>query len=56
MGQVSRVECKEKGERMKNKIVVLTISALIFALSGSSHAQQPKKVPRIGYVTAGGSE
>ena len=40
---------------MKNKIVVLTISALIFALSGSSHAQQPKKVPRIGYVTAGGS-
>ena len=39
---------------MKNKIVVLTISALIFA-SAAPRSPTAEKVPRIGYVTAGGS-
>jgi ABC-type uncharacterized transport system substrate-binding protein len=37
---------------MKQKITVLTLSAMLFALSYSASAQQPKKVPRIGYLAA----
>jgi putative ABC transport system substrate-binding protein len=37
---------------MKKKIFALTLSAMLFALSYSASAQQPKKVPRIGYVSA----
>jgi hypothetical protein len=36
---------------MKRKITVLTLGALLFALSGSVQAQQPKKVFRIGYLS-----
>ena len=36
---------------MKRKISILTLSAMVFALSFPSQAQQPTKVPRIGYVT-----
>jgi putative ABC transport system substrate-binding protein len=36
---------------MKRKITVLTLSALLFALCFSVEAQQPKKVPRIGYLS-----
>jgi putative ABC transport system substrate-binding protein len=36
---------------MKRKITVLTLSALLFALCLSAHAQQPKKMPRIGLIT-----
>jgi ABC-type uncharacterized transport system substrate-binding protein len=36
---------------MKQKITVLTLSAMLFALSLPAHAQQPKKVPRIGYLS-----
>ena len=35
---------------MKKKITVLTLCAMLFALCSSVEAQQPKKVPRIGYL------
>jgi putative ABC transport system substrate-binding protein len=34
------------------KIAVFALSALLFALCPSASAQQPKKVPRIGFLTA----
>jgi putative ABC transport system substrate-binding protein len=37
---------------MKKKIAVFALSALLFALCPSASAQQPKKVPRIGFLTA----
>jgi len=37
---------------MKIKIIVLTLSALLFALSVSAHAQQAGKIFRIGFLTA----
>ena len=36
---------------MKKKITVLTLCAMLFALCSSAEAQQPKKVPRIGYLS-----
>jgi putative ABC transport system substrate-binding protein len=36
---------------MKKKITRLAVCALLFALCGSVHAQQPNKTPRIGYLT-----
>jgi putative ABC transport system substrate-binding protein len=36
---------------MKKKITVVTLCAILFALSFSAHAQQPGKVPRIGYLS-----
>jgi putative ABC transport system substrate-binding protein len=44
-----RVERAEK--RMKKEITVLTLCAMLFAPSYSASAQQPKKVPRIGYLS-----
>ena len=38
---------------MKRKITVLTLCALLFALCFQAQAQQPKKVPRIGYLPSG---
>ena len=38
------------GKNMKRKITVLTLSALLLALCLSAEAQQPTKVPRIGYL------
>jgi hypothetical protein len=35
---------------MKKKIPVLTLSAMLFALCLRAEAQQPKKIPRIGYL------
>jgi putative ABC transport system substrate-binding protein len=35
---------------MKTKSAVLTLSTLLFALCVSTEAQQPKKIPRIGYL------
>src|SRR5262245_13497007 len=35
---------------MKTKITVLTLCAMLFALSVPSQAQQPTKIPRIGYL------
>jgi len=37
---------------MKKKITVFAVSAMLFALCGSVDAQQPKKLPRIGYLTS----
>ena len=37
---------------MKKKITVLNLSALLFALCPSAEAQQPKKIPRIGFLGA----
>jgi putative ABC transport system substrate-binding protein len=37
---------------MKKKIIVLTLCAMLFALCASASAQQPKKVPRIGYLSS----
>ena len=37
---------------MSHKIVFLALSVMLFALCGSADAQQPKKVPRIGYLGA----
>jgi putative tryptophan/tyrosine transport system substrate-binding protein len=36
---------------MKKKIITLALSALLFALSFPAEAQQPTKIPRIGYVS-----
>jgi putative tryptophan/tyrosine transport system substrate-binding protein len=36
---------------MKTKITVFTLFAMLFALCPSAEAQQPTKVPRIGYLT-----
>jgi ABC-type uncharacterized transport system substrate-binding protein len=43
---------------MKKKVIGLALGAMLFALSVSAQAQQPGKVPRIGYLdpsTASGS-
>jgi putative tryptophan/tyrosine transport system substrate-binding protein len=37
---------------MKKKITLLALCAMLFALTGSAEAQQPTKVPRIGYLGA----
>jgi putative tryptophan/tyrosine transport system substrate-binding protein len=47
---MSSGENKEKD--MRKKITVLTLCALLVALCFSAEAQQPKKVPRIGYLSA----
>jgi putative ABC transport system substrate-binding protein len=36
---------------MKKKIAVLTLCATLFALCFSAQAQQPTKIPRIGYLS-----
>jgi ABC-type uncharacterized transport system substrate-binding protein len=38
---------------MNKKITVLPLCAMLFALSYSASAQQPMKVPRIGYLSVG---
>jgi putative ABC transport system substrate-binding protein len=38
---------------MKNKIITLALSALLFPVSFPVQAQQPKKVPRIGVLSPG---
>src|SRR5262245_22408488 len=35
----------------QRKITVVTLCAVLFALCSSAEAQQPKKVPRIGFLT-----
>ena len=51
---MSRVECRVdrgKEKHMKVKITALALGAMLFALCSSAEAQQPKKVPRIGYLS-----
>ena len=45
-----RVQWREQGN-MKRNITVLTLCAMLLAPSVSAHGQQPKKVPRIGYLS-----
>jgi putative tryptophan/tyrosine transport system substrate-binding protein len=40
---------------MKRKITVLTLSAMLLALSVPADAQQPGKIPRIGILVPGSS-
>jgi len=40
---------------MKKKITVLTLSAMLFALCLPADAQQPTKIPRIGFVSGSGN-
>ena len=39
-------------KNMKRKITVLTLCALLFTLCFSAHAQEPKKIARIGFLSA----
>jgi len=36
---------------MKRKVTFLALCAMLFALSYSASAQQPKKIPRIGFLS-----
>ena len=47
---MSSVEWRQAKKNMKRKITVLALCAMLFALSFPAEAQQPKKVPRIGYL------
>ena len=37
---------------MRNNVIRVALCAMLFALCSSAEAQQPKKVPRIGYLSA----
>ena len=37
---------------MRKKFIFLALGPLLSALSVSAEAQQPKKIPRIGYIAA----
>ena len=43
------IEAKKK--HLRKKITVLTLCAMLFSLCSSAAAQQPAKVPRIGFLT-----
>ena len=38
---------------MKQRVFSLALCAVLYALCVAAEAQQPKKVPRIGYLAAG---
>jgi putative tryptophan/tyrosine transport system substrate-binding protein len=44
---------QDKEKQMKKKLTVLTLCAILFALCVPTHAQQPTKIPRIGYLSGG---
>jgi putative tryptophan/tyrosine transport system substrate-binding protein len=53
---VSSVECdkwREQRKNMKRKIAVLTLCAMLFALSFPAYAQQTGKIHRIGFMSGG---
>jgi hypothetical protein len=37
---------------MKKKVIGLTLGALLFALGFAAEAQQPNKIPRIGFLSS----
>jgi ABC-type uncharacterized transport system substrate-binding protein len=43
---------RDREKDMKKKITVLTLCAMLFALCFPAEAQQPTKIPRIGYLGA----
>ena len=51
-GRVSSDEWREAKKNMKRKVTFLALCAMLFALCFSAEAQQPKKVPRIGYLSS----
>jgi putative ABC transport system substrate-binding protein len=57
MNQVRRSERQVSSERaannMKRKITIITLCAMLFALSAFAEAQQAKKVHRAGYLAPG---
>jgi putative ABC transport system substrate-binding protein len=50
---VGEGEGEGKGNLVHKKIIGLALCALLFAQSIPARAQQPKKVPRLGYVSPG---
>src|SRR5215467_9721209 len=46
------IEAEKK--HMKRKITVLILYAMLLALSSPASAQQPQKIPKIGYVSGSG--
>jgi putative ABC transport system substrate-binding protein len=53
---VLSVEGRSEGSRkLKTKITVLTLSAMLFALCSSTEAQQSKKLYRVGYLAPAAS-
>ena len=44
-------ERKRGRKLMRKNVIRLTLCAMLFALSYSASAQQPKKIPRIGYLS-----
>jgi putative ABC transport system substrate-binding protein len=42
---------RDKEKHMTKKISILTLCTMLFALCTPAEAQQPKKVPRIGYLS-----
>ena len=49
---MSSDEWRQAKKNMKRKITVLALCAMLFALRFPAEAQQPKKVPRIGYLSS----
>jgi putative tryptophan/tyrosine transport system substrate-binding protein len=41
---------EDRGKNMKIKITIFTLCAMLFALCSFAQAQQPARVPRIGYL------
>jgi putative tryptophan/tyrosine transport system substrate-binding protein len=57
-GGVSSIELqvdRNREKQMKKKFKVFTLCAMLLALCSFAEAQQPKKVPRIGYQSASSS-
>src|SRR5262249_47957371 len=50
-GRVKSVEWKEQVKNMNKKITILTPYALLVAFCHPVEAQQPTKIPRIGYLS-----
>src|SRR4249920_2483082 len=51
-GKGRSTERKRGRKLMRKNVIRLTLSAMLFALCWSAEAQQPKKVPRIGYLSS----
>jgi ABC-type uncharacterized transport system substrate-binding protein len=47
---------EDRAKDMKKKITILTLSAMLFALCFSVEAQQPAKIPRIGFLALTGPD
>jgi hypothetical protein len=52
--RASRYALSLTGTRGKLKAVPYALGALLFALGVLAHAQQPQKIPRLGYISGTG--